>query len=169
MEELDKILAKNLGQIKLVITDVDGVLTDGGLYYTSDGLFMKRFNVKDGMGVVLLKQAGILCGIISSDDSEIIKVRAEKLKMDFAFTGVLNKKEIMLELCAKENINPSEAAFIGDDVNDLEIISSVGLSAAPSDAIDKVKNLVDYICTKNGGQGAFREFADLILKAKASK
>ena len=162
--ELDALLSK-LKKIRLVITDVDGVLTDGGLYYTEDGMVMKRFNVKDGMGTLLLREKKILCGIISTDKSSIITKRAERLKLDFVYTEIWDKKSQMLELCKQYEISSDNVAFIGDDVNDLDIIKSVGFSACPRDAVDKVAEIVDSVCTKNGGQGAFREFADLILSA----
>lgn len=162
-----KILAPKLKLIKLVITDVDGVLTDGGLYYTKEGMVMKRFNVKDGMATHLLRKRGIKCGIISTDKSSIITKRAERLKLDFAYIEIWDKKSKMLEICSDYNLQPENIAFIGDDVNDIEIIQSVGFSAAPKDAVDKIISIVDYVCTKNGGHGAFREFADLILSCQS--
>jgi len=161
-----KYLAPKLKKIKLIITDVDGVLTDGGLYYTEEGMVMKRFNVKDGMATHFLREKGIKCGIISTDKSSIITKRAERLKLDFAFIEIWDKKAKMLEICSEFNIEPSNVAFIGDDVNDIDIIKSVGFSASPRDAVDKIISIVDYVCTKNGGQGAFREFADLILSVQ---
>lgn len=159
-------LEQKLRKIKLIITDVDGVLTDGGLYYTDEGMVMKRFNVKDGMATHLLREKGIKCGIISTDKSSIITKRAERLKLDFAYIEVWDKKSKMLEICSEYNILPENVAFIGDDVNDIEIIKNVGFSAAPKDAVDKIISIVDYVCTKNGGHGAFREFADLILSCQ---
>ena len=155
-----------LNHIKLVITDVDGVLTDGGLYYTSDGLVMKKFNVKDGMGMKLLKDSGIKNAIITTDTSELIKIRGERLKVDYLYLGVWDKENKLLEICASENISPENVAFIGDDVNDIGIINIAGFSACPSDAVLEIKNLVDLILPTKGGQGAFREFADLILRSK---
>lgn len=160
-----KQITEKLKKIKLIITDVDGVLTDGGLYYTEEGMVMKRFNVKDGMATHLLHQKEIKCGIISTDKSSIITKRAERLKLDFVFTEIWDKKSKMLELCDEFNITPENVAFIGDDVNDLDIIKSVGFSASPKDAVDQVLQIVDYVCTKFGGHGAFREFADLIISA----
>ncbi|MFA8342691.1 MAG: KdsC family phosphatase [Rhodothermaceae bacterium] len=157
-----------LKDIKIVVSDVDGVLTDGGLYYSADGMVMKKFNVKDGMGVVRLKKAGLLTGIISTDNSDIIKSRAERLKMDFAITGTWEKKSEMLKLCEKYNCTMKNVAFIGDDVNDLEIIKSVGFSAAPADAMPEITEIVDYVCKKSGGKGVFRELAELVLKNKES-
>lgn len=161
-----KNLTSKLQQIKLVITDVDGVLTDGSLFYSTDGMIMKKFFVKDGMAVHLLREHGIKCGIISSDKTDIILRRSERLKLDFAFQDVLNKKEKLFEVCQTMNINKESVAFIGDDVNDIEIIKNVGFSAAPSDAVPEIQKIVDYVCQKPGGMGAFRELADLIISVQ---
>ncbi|MCF8242524.1 MAG: HAD hydrolase family protein [Melioribacteraceae bacterium] len=169
MKQFQKLSAdqiKTLSEVKVVITDVDGVLTDGGLYYSNEGLVIKKFNVKDGMGVVLLRENNIECGIISTDKSDIIKTRADRLKMDFAYTGLWDKKTKMLEICEERNIIPQQVAFIGDDVNDLEIISAVGFSSCPADAVQSIKESVDFISDIKGGQGVFREFSDMILAAK---
>jgi YrbI family 3-deoxy-D-manno-octulosonate 8-phosphate phosphatase len=162
MEEMKDRLKK----IKLLITDVDGVLTDNGLYYTEDGLVMKKFNVKDGMGVVRLRQAGIKTAIISTDESKIIQKRAERLKMDFVYTGTWDKDLKMKEICEIMNISAEEVAFIGDDVNDIGIIEAAGITACPADAMPEIKNMVDIVFDKNGGEGVFREFAELILDAQ---
>ncbi len=156
-----------LQSIKLVITDVDGVLTDGGLYYTSEGLIMKKFNVKDGMGVRLLRQQGIKSAIITTDTSELIRIRAERLKIDYVFLGIWDKENKMMDICKAENILPENVAFIGDDVNDMGIIALAGFTACPIDAIDEIKNSVDLILSKKGGEGVFREFSDLIIKMKS--
>jgi YrbI family 3-deoxy-D-manno-octulosonate 8-phosphate phosphatase len=155
-----------LKNIKILITDVDGVLTDGGLYYTSEGLIMKKFNVKDGMGMKLLRDSGIKNAIITTDTSELIKIRSERLKVDYLFLGVWDKENKLLEICKSENISTEEVAFIGDDVNDLGIIKEAGFSACPSDAVEDVQDIVDLTLTKKGGDGAFRELADLILISK---
>lgn len=158
--------SKKLKEIKLIITDVDGVLTDGGLYYTDEGLVMKRFNVKDGMGIRLLHDNNIKCAIITTDTSKLINKRAERIKVDYVYLGVWDKENKMKEICELENIYPENVAFIGDDVNDIGIINEVGLSACPNDAVKGIKDLVDLVLSKNGGEGVFREFADIILKAK---
>lgn len=155
-----------LSSIKTVITDVDGVLTDGGLYYTSDGLVMKKFNVKDGMGMKLLRDAGLKNAIITTDTSELIKIRGERLEVDYLYLGVWDKENKLLEICASENISPENVAFIGDDVNDIGIIKAAGFSACPIDAVPQIKDIVDLVLPTKGGQGVFREFADLILKSK---
>ncbi|MEN8194193.1 MAG: HAD hydrolase family protein, partial [Bacteroidota bacterium] len=122
-------------KIKLVITDVDGVLTDGGLYYTQEGLVMKKFNVKDGLATRRLREYGFECGIISTDGPDLIEVRNKRLKMDFVITGTWEKLEKLEELCKERNITVKNVAYLGDDVNDLNIIKAVGFSACPSDAV----------------------------------
>jgi len=159
-------LKKKLKLIKIYVSDVDGVLTDGGMYYTEAGLIMKKFNVKDGMGSVQLKKNGVKTGIITSDTSLVTKIRSERLKVDYIFIGSLNKIESLKEIQLKENISAKEIAFIGDDINDIEVLKSVGFSACPKDACDEVKRIVDYVSTKKGGEGCYREIADLILKSK---
>lgn len=163
---MGKISTEKLSNLKLVITDVDGVLTDGSLFYTVDGVAMKKFNIKDGMGTYLLREAGIPCGVISSDPSDFIEQRAKRIKLDFLYTEIRNKKDKLLEICSEKNISPDNVAYIGDDVNDLEIIEAVGFSACPDDAVPRVRELVDYVCERKGGEGAFREFVDLILSAR---
>ncbi len=156
---------KKLRDVKIIFSDVDGVLTDGGLYYSTEGVAFKRFNVKDGMAVTLLKEAGIKCGVISSDKSNIIKTRAERLKMDFASTGVWEKKSEAERICSELNISLDQAAFIGDDLNDVPLLEAVGFSACPSDAVEEVKKKVDFVSGISGGNGVFREVADMILSA----
>jgi len=160
---MDKIITK-IRKIKLVITDVDGVLTDSGLYYTTDGLVMKKFNVKDGMGTRRLREHGLKCGIISTDGGDIIEARNVRLKMDFLVTGTWDKIGELKKICEAEKIELENVAYIGDDVNDLEIINAVGFSAAPSDAVKSVLESVDYVCKRRGGDAVFREFAELILE-----
>ena len=158
-----KNIENKLKKIKLVITDVDGVLTDGGLYYTKDGLVMKKFNVKDGIATRRLKEFGFECGIISTDGPDLIEARNKRLKMDFVITSSWNKLERLNEICKEKKLTLENVAYLGDDVNDLEIISAVGFSASPKDAVDSVLKSVDYICKRNGGDGVFREFAELII------
>lgn len=150
--------------IKLVVSDVDGTLTDGRFTIDSSGNETKTFNVKDGMGSILLRKNGIKVAFFSGRDSEIVKNRALQLKVDYYVPNCNNKAKEVISLSKKENINLKEIAFIGDDVNDLEIISLVGFSGCPRDAVSEVKNKCDFISKKNGGHGAFREFADFILK-----
>ncbi len=170
MHTFNQIELNKLRKIKLVVTDVDGVLTDGGLYYSSEGLVMKKFNVKDGMGTRILREEGIYVGIITTDGEtdKILKKRAERLKLDFLYTGVWQKEEKLHEVCDKYKIGFENVAFIGDDVNDLSIIENVGFSAAPADAVNSVKQKVDLVLQTKGGDGAFREFADLLISIRKS-
>lgn len=157
-------LKDKISKIQLVLTDIDGVLTDGSLYYNNEGVVMKNFFVKDGMGAVLLKKNGIEVGIVSSDSSEITYARAKRLNIDLVYSGVKDKSKALEEICFIRNLKPENIAYIGDDVNDLEIMKSVGVSACPADAVPEVIKIADYICNKAGGRGAFRELADMILK-----
>ena len=164
MSHTKKEIASKLKKIKIVLSDIDGVLTDGGMYYTEDGMVMKKFFVKDGMGTTLLKKAGLLTGVISTDVSLINKTRAERLKMDFLYLGVWGKDKTLDEICEQTKLSPENIAFIGDDVNDLQILQKVGFAACPVDAVDEVKKIVHYKCKNKGGKGAYREVVDLILK-----
>ena len=150
-------------KIKLVITDVDGVLTDGGMYYSEKGEIMKKFNAKDGMGVELLLQNNIKTVLLTRENSKIVKKRGLKIKAASTITGI-QKKELHLEtICRKFRVLPKEIAYIGDDINDIEISKLVGLSVSPLDGVTQFKKNVDYICKNKGGNGAFREFVDLII------
>jgi YrbI family 3-deoxy-D-manno-octulosonate 8-phosphate phosphatase len=162
-ETISKKNISRLKKIKVLLTDVDGVLTDGGMYYTEAGLIMKKFNAKDGMGVNLLRAAGIKTGIVSADKTPIAKKRAEVLKLDFILYGVENKLEAVKKIIKETNLLPENFAFIGDDVNDLEVLNFVGLSICPNDAATKVRNECHIIAPQNGGEGVFRYITDLII------
>ena len=152
-------------KIKLVLTDCDGVLTDAGVYYSARGEEMKKFSIRDGMGLERLRNlVNIETGIVTGELSPSVKKRAEKLKIKELHLGIKNKVLILNEILKRKNLKAENIAFIGDDVNDLQIMKLVGLTACPSDAIDEVKNISDYICTSRGGYGAYREFAELIIK-----
>tara|TARA_B110001454_G_scaffold219106_1_gene249951 strand:+ start:2067 stop:2567 length:501 start_codon:yes stop_codon:yes gene_type:complete len=151
-------------KIKLVISDVDGVLTDGGMYYSKNGEIMKKFNAKDGMGVELLLQNKIKTVLLTSESSTIAKKRGKKINAAMVITGAKNKKLHLQSICKKFNVSPQQIGYIGDDLNDHQIIQLIGLSATPSDGIMLLKKTVDYVCKNDGGNGAFREFTDLILK-----
>ncbi len=153
----------NSKSIKLVITDIDGVWTDGGMYYTAEGDVMKRFSVKDGWGVIFLRRAGIPVAIMTGENTPIVQRRAEKLKVDYYFLGVKDKVAQAEALCAELGIGLDEVAFIGDDLNDLPLLRRVGLSASPVNTPDYVKREVDYVTTAHGGYGAFREFVEKLL------
>jgi 3-deoxy-D-manno-octulosonate 8-phosphate phosphatase (KDO 8-P phosphatase) len=153
-------------KIQLVISDVDGVLTDGCMYYSERGEIMKKFHTHDGMGVELLLKKNIYTILITKEKSPIVKKRASKIKIKETFLGVIQKEKLLDDLCSKYDLKSENIAYIGDDVNDLEIMKLVGLSASPNNGISEVKKISKYICEKNGGNGAFREFADLIIKNK---
>lgn len=153
-------------KIKLFLSDVDGVLTDAGMYYTESGDEFKKFNTHDGMGFNLLKQAGIKTGIITTEQTMIVSRRAEKLKIDYVYqnAGFGGKLKAAQEICEKENITLAEVAYIGDDINCIELLSAVGLAACPANATEKVKRIPGIIhLTKSGGEGVVREFIELIL------
>ncbi len=151
-------------KIKLFLCDVDGTLTDGGMYYSEKGEILKKFNTVDGMGLSLLKKHGILRGLITKENSPISQERGKKLKLDFVFIGVDDKLNEVKKLCKKLGISLHEVAYIGDDINDLELLEACGLSAAPSDGNPYVKNRVGIVLSRGGGKGCVREFVDIIIK-----
>ncbi len=166
---MNEILSEKIKKIKLVLTDNDGVLTDTGVYYSAEGEEFKRFSIRDGMGVERLRKIlNIQTGIITGEVSGSVQKRAEKLNITELHLGIKDKLKLLEEILFTHQLSAEEIAFIGDDVNDIEIIKNVGLSACPADAIDEVRNIVDYTCTKNGGNGAFREFAELIISIKTA-
>jgi 3-deoxy-D-manno-octulosonate 8-phosphate phosphatase (KDO 8-P phosphatase) len=151
---------------RLVMTDVDGVLTDAGVYYSARGEEMKRFSLRDGMGVERLRNAGIAVAFITREHSPIVARRAEKLGIEHVLLGIKDKRPAVVDLGQKIGVAPGEMAYIGDDVNDLEaieLIAAEGLTAAPHDALPAVIEAVQYRCRAAGGQGAFRDFAEWIL------
>lgn len=150
--------------VKLLLTDCDGVLTDNGVYYSPAGELLKRFNIRDGMGVERLRTlAGVETGIISGENSAPLKRRAEKLGIEECHLGISDKAQVVRSIIAKRGLSRAELAYIGDDVNDLEVFALVGLRACPSDAFDEVIGRADMICRNKGGHGAFREFAEIII------
>lgn len=152
-------------KIKLVAFDVDGVMTDGSLTFFEDGREIKTYNAKDGQGVVMLNKAGFKTAIITARDNGTVELRAKILDITKLFMGQKNKLEALDELCAEFNLQYDEIAYMGDDYPDLCVIERAGLSCAPNDAIDDVKNAVSFVSNFGGGKGAVREFCDFILKA----
>lgn len=151
-------------KIKLVLTDIDGVWTDGGMYYDQTGNEWKKFNTSDSAGVIFCRLLNIPVGIITGENTEIVKRRADKLKVDFLFQGVKNKVKVAEDLCAQLNINMSEVAYIGDDINDISLLKKVGISGTPLNAPLYIKQIVNHVTQLKGGEGAFREFIEKILK-----
>ena len=161
--------------VKLFLTDIDGCMTDGGMYYSANGDEMKRFCVYDGMGIVLLRKAGIPCGILTSETTEIVARRARKLGMEYLRMGVgsqvaagkQTKLEAAQEICSELGITLDEVCFVGDDINDLDLLSRVGTPACPANAMPQVKALPNIIhLTRHGGNGAIRELCEMILERK---
>ena len=160
-------VATDYKKIKLLLTDVDGVMTDAGMYYSNSGNEMKKFNVHDGMGLQLIKKAGIKTGIITSETSQLVENRNNKLKLDYIFQGRINggKLSSAIEICEKEGITLEEVAYIGDDINCFELLSAVGFPACPQDAVNEIKQIPGILILSNkGGMGCVRELTDLILK-----
>lgn len=149
---------------KLVITDIDGVWTDGGMFYDQTGNELKKFNTGDSAGVLFLRQLNIPFGIITGEDTQIVARRAEKLKVEYLFQGISNKVEVAEKLCQDLGIGLEDVAYIGDDLGDMKLLEKVGISAAPNNAPDYVKELVHFVTKKSGGEGAFREFVEGILR-----
>ena len=164
---MNKNVLNHAKKIKLVITDVDGVLTDGGMYYTANGDIMKKFHVRDGMGVTLLRKNNIPTIIITKEQTPMVKKWAKRMKIKRLFDGVRQKEKILQRICTQFKVKQDEIAYIGDDINDIELLKMVGFSAVPNDAILIAKNNSNYICKKKGGEGALREVAEIILLAKA--
>ena len=159
----DKKIIEKSKKIKLVVMDIDGTLTDGKVYYSANGEELKKFSIRDGMGIELLKLAGIDLAIMTSENSNIVKARASKLNIKNLILGSKNKKKSLKELAEHLSLDLESIAYIGDDVNDIQALEIAGLSACPSDAVKKVRNKCDFICSKKGGNGALRELAEIIL------
>ena len=152
--------------IKLFVSDIDGTLTDGGMYYSENGDELKKFNTRDGMGFGMLREAGVKTAIVTSEDRELNRRRADKMKIDYLVQGKRNggKQVAVSEIVNELGITMQEVAYIGDDVNCVDLLSSVGLAACPADACDSVKNIPGIIVMKRkGGEGCVRELCDIIL------
>ena len=149
---------------KLILTDIDGVWTDGGMYYDDKGGEFKKFNTSDSAGILFCKLLGIKTGIITGEDTSIVQKRSNKLKIDYLFLGAKNKLSLITKLSVELGIGLDEIAYIGDDINDIPLLKNVGISAAPSNAPDYVKDIVNIKVPVEGGSGAFRWFVESILK-----
>ena len=150
--------------IKLVLLDVDGTLTDGGIYRGNNGEELKRFNVKDGYVIVNAQTLGIEFGIITGRKSELVEIRSNELKIKYLYQGISEKTVILKEIMQKTELKKEEIAYMGDDLNDILIMKQSGLTGAPKDAADEVIQIADFVSEKNGGSGAVREFVEYILK-----
>lgn len=163
----NKEIRNRASKIKLLLLDVDGVLTDTGVYYSIDGEIMKRFSIRDGMGIERLRRiADVETGIITREDTEIVAKRALKLKITELHMGILEKEKTLDEIIKRKGITTEQVAFMGDDTNDIEIMRKVGLSASPADATKFAKEAADIIVKSKGGYGAVRDFAELLIESK---
>lgn len=154
---------KNIPEIKMFLTDCDGCLTDAGMYYSEKGDELKKFNTKDGMGFKLLRESGIVTGIVTSERVDLNRRRAEKLKLDILEAGCTDKLSAIKRICSERGISLENVCYIGDDINDLEVIKAVGYGCCPSDAISKIKEAAVYITSAKGGEGVIREVAEKII------
>jgi YrbI family 3-deoxy-D-manno-octulosonate 8-phosphate phosphatase len=161
-----KVSRKILQGIRLFATDVDGVLTDAGMYYAESGDEWKKFNTRDGMGIKLLQRAGIITAIVTQERTKLVARRAEKLMIPELHQGVMDKLSLVRDMAVRHGLTLSQVAYIGDDINDLETLKEVGFSATPADGMPQVAAVVDYICQKKGGEGAVREIIEMILAAQ---
>jgi len=167
LKEKNLHLKDKLLKIKLVLTDNDGVLTDTGVYFSEKGEELKRFSIRDGMGIERLrKHAGIETIIITGEDSGSVKARAKKLEIKEYYLGVQKKADVIPDIMKKNNVKPENIAFIGDDANDFELMKIIGFKVTPADGMNFIKEIADYICINKSGNGAFRELAELILAFK---
>jgi len=154
--------------VKLLLLDVDGVLTDGTIRYTKDGEESKDFNTQDGFGLRILQESGIQVGIITARTSEAVNRRAADLKLNLLYQGTKNKIDAFREILKKTGLQPFQTGFMGDDWLDLQLINNVGFSAAPANSVAEVKQRVHYVTSRSGGQGAVREVCELIMEASGS-
>lgn len=155
-----------MNNIKLFITDIDGVWTDGGMYYDETGNEWKKFNTSDSAGVLFLRSQNIHVAIITGENTSIVKRRAKKLKIEDCYLGITDKVKVAEELMNKYKLGWHEVAYIGDDINDIKLLKKVGLSACPNTAPDYIKYIVHWTLKKNGGEGVFREFVETYLSKK---
>jgi len=157
-------MAVDLNRIKLLLLDVDGVMTDGRIIYLNDGGEAKAFDVKDGHGLKLIQRAGIQVGIITGRQSDIVARRAAELGIGLVYQGAKDKMQPFMEILEKLGLEPSEVAYVGDDLVDLPVMRLVGFSATVADASDDIKPYVDLVTSRPGGRGAVREVCDFLLK-----
>ncbi len=153
-------LKEKAAKIKIFLTDSDGCLTDGGMYYTEQGDEIKKFNTRDGMGFRLLRERNFIIGIITGEDRNLVRRRAEKLKMQEVHCGIVDKLSVVKEICEKYCVSLDQVAYVGDDINDVEVLKAVGLSFSVADAQAEAKQAADYVTEKKGGDGAIREIVD---------
>lgn len=153
----------DIPKIKMFLTDCDGCLTDGGMYYSEKGDELKKFNTRDGMAFKILREKGIITGIVTSENVDLNRRRGEKLKLDVLEIGCIDKVSAVKSICQAHGISIKNVAYVGDDINDLEVINMVGFGCCPNDAIPQVKKAAKYITKAKGGEGAIREITELLI------
>jgi 3-deoxy-D-manno-octulosonate 8-phosphate phosphatase (KDO 8-P phosphatase) len=163
---MEKNIVEKLKKIKMLILDVDGVMTDGKIIMDSEGREMKNFHVRDGHGLVMIQRHGIRVAILTGRTSLVVEHRARDLKIQEVYQGALNKKEVFAQILEKNDLTSEEIAYMGDDIVDIPVLKNVGFSVAVADALDLVKKCVDYVTVNRGGQGAVREICEMLLTAQ---
>ena len=164
--EQEKLVLAKAEPVRLLLLDVDGVLTDGSLIYSNKGVESKTFNTQDGLGIRLVQQAGVEVGIITARTSKLVQQRAEELGMKYISQGVKNKGAEFKTILAKTELKPYQVCCMGDDLIDLALLTRAGLAACPANAVNEVRQRCHFICSRSGGRGAVREIRDLIIRAK---
>jgi YrbI family 3-deoxy-D-manno-octulosonate 8-phosphate phosphatase len=163
---MKKSITAKLKKIKLLALDVDGVLTDSGAYYSENGVELKKFSIRDGMGMVLLRKTGYKIAIITTENTKIAALRAQRLQVDDLYQGVTRKVDAIEDLMKKYSLTWDEIAFVGDDINDIPVMQKAGFAATPADATEINKKIAHYTTKAIGGHGAVREVCDLLLSLK---
>jgi 3-deoxy-D-manno-octulosonate 8-phosphate phosphatase (KDO 8-P phosphatase) len=156
----------NLGKIMLIVLDVDGTMTDGGVYIDNNQVETKKFNIKDGAGILLAQSVGIEFMILTGRESRCVEKRANELRIKYIVQGIHDKRKYLEEFTSSHNILSENIAYIGDDLNDLSAMHYVGISACPMDAAEDVQQYCDFIIPRNGGEGVVRSFVEILLKEK---
>jgi 3-deoxy-D-manno-octulosonate 8-phosphate phosphatase (KDO 8-P phosphatase) len=159
-------LPRKARHIRLILLDVDGVMTDGGIYYTHDGTELKRFNAQDGYGIRRARERGLLVGVISGRNVPAVDIRARHLRLDEVIQGADDKLSVFRDIQTRRSLGDHECAFMGDDLFDLPLLRVVGLSAAPLNAVSAVRKNVDIVTRARGGDGAIRELIDFIIRCR---
>lgn len=163
------LFAAKVSPVRMILMDVDGVLTDGGITYEGADAELKRFNIQDGMGITMAVKAGLTVGILTGRSSPMVDRRARELSITVVKQGFHTKIDGWNEILAETGMTAAQVAYIGDDIQDLPVLWRAGFSAAPANAVAEVRSEVDYVCQQSGGHGAVREFIDLLLAEKGIK
>lgn len=159
-------MSKDLSKLSLIVLDVDGTLTDGGVYISNSGDEFKKFNIKDGAGIVAAMKKGVDFMILTGRESRCVSIRAKELGIKYVFQGVADKMALLKDFVVDKKLSLEDIAYIGDDLNDIACMRYVGVSACPNDAVYEVRESCDYVMSRDGGRGAVREFLDLLLETK---